>query len=96
MTLVIYRCHIFIKQQALGMALPELVLSGKYSDFTLIHGSHEFQLHQAIVCPQSSVITAALEGGFHVSKCDSRCLHCRVELTKIPGDLFKGVEDRRV
>ncbi|KAI8648815.1 hypothetical protein NCS56_01497300 [Fusarium sp. Ph1] len=46
------------------MALPDLVLSGKYSDFTLVCGEHEFSLHQAIVCPRSPVITTALEGSF--------------------------------
>jgi hypothetical protein len=46
------------------MALPEIVRSGKYSDFTLVCGEYRFLLHQAIVCPQSSVISAALEGKF--------------------------------
>ncbi|KAI6763352.1 hypothetical protein FGRA07_11363 [Fusarium graminearum] len=45
--------------------LFSLSVSGKYSDFTLVcNGGHEFKLHQVIVCPQSSVITAALSGGF--------------------------------
>ncbi|KAM0400562.1 hypothetical protein ACHAPZ_005631 [Fusarium culmorum] len=45
--------------------LFSLSVSGKYSDFTLVcNGGHEFKLHRVIVCPQSSVITAALSGGF--------------------------------
>ncbi|KAG8677667.1 hypothetical protein FPOAC2_03798 [Fusarium poae] len=44
--------------------LFSLTQSGEYSDFTLVCKDREYKLHQVIVCPQSSVITAALSGGF--------------------------------
>ncbi|KAF4438047.1 Speckle-type POZ [Fusarium acutatum] len=44
--------------------LMHLLQSGEYSDFTLRCKVREFKLHQMIVCPQSPVITAALNGGF--------------------------------
>ncbi|KAG5661841.1 hypothetical protein KAF25_004080, partial [Fusarium avenaceum] len=39
--------------------LPELVASGEYSDFNIRCDGQLYQLHQAIVCPQSRAIRAA-------------------------------------
>ncbi|KAF5974132.1 aminopeptidase 2 [Fusarium coicis] len=44
--------------------LMHLLQSGEYSDFVLRCKDREFKLHQMIVCPQSPVISAALNGGF--------------------------------
>ncbi|RBR16951.1 hypothetical protein FVER53590_05706 [Fusarium verticillioides] len=44
--------------------LMHLLQSGEYSDFILRCKDREFKLHQMIVCPQSPVISAALNGGF--------------------------------
>ncbi|CEI67519.1 hypothetical protein FVEN_g5618 [Fusarium venenatum] len=44
--------------------LFSVAISGEYSDFTLVCNDREYKLHQVIVCPQSSVISAALSGGF--------------------------------
>ncbi|KAF4333139.1 speckle-type POZ [Fusarium beomiforme] len=44
-----------------------LLETGQFSDFTLVCEGREFKLHQAIVCPQSPVIMAALGGGFQES-----------------------------
>ncbi|KAF5671939.1 speckle-type POZ [Fusarium denticulatum] len=47
--------------------LMHLLQSGEYSDFILRCKDREFKLHQMIVCPQSPVISAALNGGFEES-----------------------------
>ncbi|KAF5232428.1 hypothetical protein FANTH_12972 [Fusarium anthophilum] len=47
--------------------LMHLLQSGEYSDFVLRCKNREFKLHQMIVCPQSPVISAALNGGFEES-----------------------------
>ncbi|SCV25259.1 uncharacterized protein FFB14_00152 [Fusarium fujikuroi] len=44
--------------------LMHLLQSGEYSDFKMVCKDREFKLHQMIVCPQSPVISAALNGGF--------------------------------
>ncbi|EWG44709.1 hypothetical protein FVEG_05706 [Fusarium verticillioides 7600] len=44
--------------------LMHLLQSGEYSDFIWRCKDREFKLHQMIVCPQSPVISAALNGGF--------------------------------
>ncbi|KAF5566748.1 aminopeptidase 2 [Fusarium phyllophilum] len=44
--------------------LMHLLQSGEYSDFILRCKDREFKLHQMIVCPQSPVISAALNSGF--------------------------------
>lgn len=41
-----------------------LLQSGDYSDFTFLCDNEEIKAHKSIVCPQSAVITAALNGGF--------------------------------
>ncbi|KAM0432704.1 hypothetical protein ACHAQK_009556 [Fusarium lateritium] len=46
--------------------LPEQVASGENSDFNIACDGQVYKLHQAIVCPQSRVITAAcsaMQGG---------------------------------
>ncbi|KAF5589509.1 speckle-type POZ [Fusarium pseudoanthophilum] len=44
--------------------LLHLMNSGEFSDFSLVCKDQEFKLHQVIVCPQSPVISAALNSGF--------------------------------
>ncbi|KAJ4011468.1 hypothetical protein NW752_008467 [Fusarium irregulare] len=44
--------------------LSSILDSGQFSDFTLVCEGQEFRLHQAVVCPQSLVLNAALCGGF--------------------------------
>lgn len=44
----------------------ELLRSGEYSDFTLVCEGQKFPIHKSIVCPQSSVIAAALKSEFQV------------------------------
>ncbi|KAH7189658.1 uncharacterized protein B0J16DRAFT_397624 [Fusarium flagelliforme] len=44
--------------------LSSILASGQFSDFTMICEGQEFRLHQAVVCPQSRVLNAALCGGF--------------------------------
>jgi hypothetical protein len=46
--------------------LAQLLQTGKYSDMTLVCAGKEFKLHRNIVCPQSSVIAAAVDGSFKV------------------------------
>ncbi|KAF4965135.1 hypothetical protein FSARC_7002 [Fusarium sarcochroum] len=45
-------------------ALPDLVESGDYSDFTLTCEGQDFKLHQILVCPKSPVMAKALKGNF--------------------------------
>ncbi|RBR22338.1 uncharacterized protein FIESC28_04532 [Fusarium coffeatum] len=44
--------------------LSSILASGQFSDFTLVCEGQEFRLHQAVVCPQSLVLNAALCGEF--------------------------------
>ncbi|KAJ4113237.1 hypothetical protein NW768_011513 [Fusarium equiseti] len=44
--------------------LSSILVSGQFSDFTLVCEGQEFRLHQAVVCPQSCVFDAALCGRF--------------------------------
>ncbi|VUC26791.1 unnamed protein product [Clonostachys rosea] len=44
--------------------MSALLLSGKYSDFTLRCQDVEFQLHKAVICMQSPMFAAALDGNF--------------------------------
>ncbi|KAI0554552.1 hypothetical protein F4679DRAFT_579577 [Xylaria curta] len=46
----------------------ELLRSGEYSDFTLVCKGQEFRVHKSIICPQSSVIAAALKSEFKEAK----------------------------
>ncbi|KAH7231672.1 uncharacterized protein BKA55DRAFT_653663 [Fusarium redolens] len=48
--------------------LFQLLHSREYSDFTLVCQEQQFYLHKAIVCPQSPVITAALQGEFQEAR----------------------------
>ena len=59
--------------------LSQLLESQKYSDLTLLCEGHEFKVHKAIVCTQSPVIAAAVDGSLQVgysqdSKGKVRCL----------------------
>lgn len=47
--------------------LPKALQTGEYSDFTLKCHGHEFKLHKLVVCSQSPMIKAALQGPFIVS-----------------------------
>ncbi|CAH0026008.1 unnamed protein product [Clonostachys rhizophaga] len=44
--------------------MSQLLLSGKYSDFRLRCQNVEFQLHKSVVCMQSPMFAAALDGNF--------------------------------
>lgn len=44
----------------------ELLSSAKYTDLTLVCDGQEFKVHRAIVCPQSTVMAAAVDGPFIV------------------------------
>lgn len=46
--------------------MSQLLLSGKYSDFKLRCEDVEFQLHKSVVCMQSPMFAAALDGNFTV------------------------------
>lgn len=52
---------------ALPSMLGELLVSGDYSDFTITCKGRTFNVHRAVVCPQSSFFAAALNGRFLVS-----------------------------
>ncbi|KAI1113037.1 BTB/POZ protein [Nemania sp. NC0429] len=43
---------------------PRLLESGEFSDFILVCGDEKFSVHKNIVCAQSPVIAAAMEGQF--------------------------------
>lgn len=58
--------------------LMHLLQSGEYSDFKMVCKDREFKLHQMIVCPQSPVISAALNGGFEVR---AKAHHRQLSLT---------------
>ncbi|KAI1126471.1 hypothetical protein F5Y10DRAFT_267133 [Nemania abortiva] len=47
-----------------------LLHSGDYSDFTIECEGQEFRVHKNIVCPQSPVIAAAMNGHFKEAKTD--------------------------
>ncbi len=53
--------------QAAGSVLAQLMLSEEYSDLSFSCRGEMFQVHKAIVCPQSSVIQAAVKSGFKAS-----------------------------
>ncbi|CAG7563783.1 unnamed protein product [Fusarium equiseti] len=44
--------------------LSSILASGQFSDFTMVCEGQEVRLHQAVVCPQSVVLNAALCGSF--------------------------------
>lgn len=44
----------------------QLMHTGKYSDLMLVCAGQEFRVHKMIVCSQSSVIAAAVDGSFEV------------------------------
>lgn len=46
--------------------MSALLLSGKYSDFKLRCQGVEFRLHKSVVCMQSPMFAAALDGNFTV------------------------------
>ena len=46
--------------------LAILLKEGKYSDLTLMCQDEEFKIHRNIVCAQSPVFAAAVDGGFKV------------------------------
>ena len=46
--------------------LAQLLDSGVYSDLKLVCHGEEFSVHKAVVCVQSSVLTAAVDGDFVV------------------------------
>lgn len=52
---------------ALRQALGRIKDTDQYCDLKLLCRGREFKVHQAIVCPQSSVLAAAVSGNFKVS-----------------------------
>ena len=54
------------KEETHGINLSSLLTSGKYSDLRIVSDGHQFQVHRAVVCAQSPVISAACDGGFQV------------------------------
>lgn len=46
--------------------ISKLLGSGDYSDLTLVCEGETFKVHRAIVCSQSPVIAAAVNGCFEV------------------------------
>jgi len=49
------------------MIKRDLFLGAKYPDMIISCGGHEFNVHRAIICPQSSFFEAAVNGNFSVS-----------------------------
>lgn len=47
--------------------MASLLSSGRYNDFTIECKGRVFKVHKAVICPQSDVFTAALEGEFEAS-----------------------------
>lgn len=47
--------------------LAQMMQSGEFSDLKFVCNGHEFKVHKAVVCAQSPVIKAAIQGGFEVS-----------------------------
>lgn len=50
-----------------ALKLSEVMKSGKYSDLTFVCDGDEFKVHKVIVCPQSDVLSAAVDGSFKAS-----------------------------
>ncbi|KAI9895995.1 hypothetical protein N3K66_009064 [Trichothecium roseum] len=51
-----------------GLELGHLLESGQYSDLKLICENQEIKVHKMVVCTQSSVLAAAVEGAFEEAK----------------------------
>lgn len=49
-----------------AIELAELMHTGKYSDMTLVCAEQEFKVHKMVVCSQSPVFAAAIDGPFQV------------------------------
>lgn len=47
-------------------ALANMMLSGEFSDLKFVSQGHEIKVHKAVVCGQSPVIKAAVQGEFEV------------------------------
>lgn len=47
--------------------LSQILTSEKYSDLKLVCQDQEFKVHKAIVCTQSPVLAAAVDGDFQVN-----------------------------
>ncbi|KAH8159992.1 hypothetical protein CIB48_g8245 [Xylaria polymorpha] len=60
----------------------ELLRSGEYSDFTLVCEGQKFPIHKSIVCPQSSVIAAALKSEFQEAKTNTIEVNFESEVLK--------------
>lgn len=53
------------------VGLAQLLNSERYSDLKLVCQGQEFKVHKAIVCTQSPVLAAALNGGFQEAATDT-------------------------
>ncbi|EQL02082.1 speckle-type POZ protein-like protein [Ophiocordyceps sinensis CO18] len=49
-------------------ALANMMLSGEFSDLKFVSQGHEIKVHKAVVCGQSPVIKAAVQGEFEESR----------------------------
>ncbi|TAQ85562.1 hypothetical protein B7494_g6119 [Chlorociboria aeruginascens] len=50
------------------MILAKMMESGQFTDLKFVCNGREFKVHKAVVCPQSPVINAAIQGGFEESE----------------------------
>lgn len=55
-----------LKGETYGVNLSSLLTTGKYSDLRIVCDRYQFQVHKAVVCSQSVVISAACDGGYQV------------------------------
>lgn len=55
-----------LKGETYGVNLSSLLNTGKYSDLRIFCDGYQFQVHKAVLCSQSVVISAAVDGGFQV------------------------------
>ena len=46
---------------------PEMLRSGKFSDFTIICKNRQFKAHKVILCAESGFFDKCCEGNFSVS-----------------------------
>ena len=60
-----------MSSESYPLFLAQLMNSKKYSDLKFVCQGEEFEVHKAIVCPQSRVLAAACDGGFQVNLAES-------------------------
>lgn len=65
----------------LNLDMGDLLKTGKYSDMRLVCEGRTFKVHKMVVCLQSPVLAAAIDGQFEVRP---QSLYASGELTWIP------------